>query len=218
MGSVAIIRHDTTTLGNICNRHLIRTGTHAKQVLSARILLFCYYKPSCEHAVALLEGLYDSLGYHLWVLILREDCKIKFHCLETTLYRNPDNKFFAMISDSVEYNRSDSPITCRPFPFGMLPITWCRMRVHFWNLSKKIWSAVLSQYWCVDRGFQRLSICLWLYIFVKYSAITIPILYVSSAHPTATLHHIFNSLYDIRLDKLCNSMSRRSWITHLVSK
>ena len=123
-----------------------------------------------------------------------------------------------MISDGAEYHQSDAPRTCRPLPVGMLPITCRRMRVNFWNLSQKRCLAVLSRYWCVDRGFQRLSICLWLYIFVKYSAITIPILYVSSAHPTATLHHIFNSLYDIRLDKLCNSMSRRSWITHLVSK
>ena len=123
-----------------------------------------------------------------------------------------------MISDGVEYHRSDAPITCWHLPVGMLPITSWRMRVHFCSLSKKIFSEVLSRSWCVDRGFRRLSICSRLYSLVEYGKITIPTPSVSSSCPTATLHQFLNVFNDTRLENICKSMSKRSWITHLVSK
>ena len=123
-----------------------------------------------------------------------------------------------MRSDGVAYHQSNDPRTCGPFQVGMLPRTWWAIRVHFFNLSQMICSAVLSWYWCVYKGFKRLSICLRIYRLVEYIAIKILAPYVSFARPTATLHHIFNFLYDTWLHKICKSMSRRIWITHLVSK
>ena len=123
-----------------------------------------------------------------------------------------------MRSDGVEDHRSDAPRTCRTFLVGILSITWWRMRVHFWNFSQKRCSVVLSRSWCVDRVFQRLSICLRIYSLVEYGTITIPTPSVSSDHPTATLYHMFYFLYDTWLDNLFKSMSRLSLITHLVIK